>query len=346
MNSESLKTPTLIRRCPICGNVDLHSDLTIHYWRENPLPFSHCPNCEATFANPMPTTETITKGNDALVRFYQRGRTFTDEFRDARQAYLRGRLFAAKLKRFRQSGRLLDIGCFNGFLPLGIHDHSQWQVEGVEISEEMSRFVNEELKIKCHRGTLEELALPENSYDFIICHDLIEHINQPEKFLAEIARILKPGGRIQIITPNSKQDLAFSRRAFQRGLPVTMLLNHIFYFSPKTLKTALDRIGLKTRRLYCYDLRYVAKDFGWFGAATPTHLEPGPSMHETLKLEFSSPIREWNAERIEEVRRHPKVRPLYGFFRETLPRALRLKGPAWLGWGHEIYAIAEKPLRE
>lgn len=292
----------------------------------------------------MPSTELISKGNDALVRHYQRGRSFADEFRDARQAYLRGRLFASKLKRFQKSGRLLDIGCFNGFLPLGIRDHSNWEVEGVEISEEMSSFVNNTLQIRCHRGTLEELALPECSYDFIICHDLIEHINQPEKFLAEIARILKPGGRIQIITPNSKQDLDFSRRAFRRGLPVTMLLNHIFYFSPKTLRTALDRIGLKTRQLYCYDLRYVAKDFGWLGAATPTHLELGPSMKETLQLEFSSPLREWTADRVDEVRHHPKVGRLYGLIRETLPRALRLRGPAWLGWGHEIYAIAEKPL--
>lgn len=293
----------------------------------------------------MPSTDVIRDGNDALVRFYQRGRTFSDEFRDARQAYLRGRLFASKLKRFKNAGRLLDIGCFNGFLPLGIRDHSGWTVEGVEISEEMSSFVNDKLNIKCHRGTLEELALPADSYDFIICHDLIEHINQPEKFLAEITRILKPGGRIQIITPNANQDLSFSRRAFKRGLPVTMLLNHIFYFSPKTMKTALERMGLKIRELYCYDLRYVAKDFGWFGSGTPDHLELGPSMRETLRLECSSPIREWNQNRIEELRNHPKVKPLYGFFRETLPRALRLKGPAWLGLGHEIYAIAEKPLR-
>lgn len=316
----------------------------IHYWRENPLRFFRCGECEAHFANPMPSDTTITQGNNALVKWYGRGRSASDDFRDARQAYLRGKLFARKLKRWQRHGRLLDIGCNNGFLPLGIRDHSEWEVEGLEISDEMASFVEKQLKIRTHHGTLEQARLPGANYDFIICHDIIEHVNDPRKFIAELIRILKPGGRLQIITPNAIQDLAFAKRADQAGMPMTMLLNHIMMFSPKALRTALENTGFKIRKLHCYDVRYAIKDFGLFGLNPPRDIAPGPIMEEALKLPQRNELAQWDAKKIEVLRTHPKVSNAYGFFRETLPQVLTLKIPATLGVGHEIYALAEKPL--
>ncbi|MGZ6334095.1 MAG: class I SAM-dependent methyltransferase, partial [Bdellovibrionota bacterium] len=214
-------------RCPICDSPKIARELTIHYWREFPLQFDRCSECGATFANPMPADSVIRDGNNALVRWYQKDQSFDDEFRNARQNYLRGRVLAGRLSRWKKHGRLLDVGCYNGFLALGVRDHSKWEAEGLEISDELSGFIREKLKVPCHNGTLESLGLPSDHYDFILCHDLIEHINQPERFLSELARILKPGGRIQIITPNAIQDLAFAKRADRAGTPLTMLLNHI-----------------------------------------------------------------------------------------------------------------------
>jgi len=285
----------------------------------------------------------IARGNDALVKWYGRGRTFEHDFRDARQAYLRGKLLARKLKRWKKRGALLDIGCNNGFLPLGIRDHSEWEVQGLEISQEMAHFVSTKLGISTHHGTLESARLPSEAYEFIICHDIIEHVNHPKKFVSELARILKPGGRIQIITPNAIQDLAFAQRAHNQGTPVTMLLNHITDYSPRALERALLGAGLCLRKLYCYDVRYAAKDFGLFGMNPPRDVAPGPRMAEALELPSRDELSQWDAGAIERLRRHPKVSGLYGWWRETLPGALRLRVPPGLRIGHEIYALAEKP---
>ncbi len=332
-------------RCPICGSDRLRPALTIHYWRENPLAFDDCEACHACFANPMPGDALISRGNDALVRWYQRDRTFAHEFRDARQAYLRGKLLAKKLSRWKEHGRLLDLGCYNGFLPLGVRDTSDWQVEGVEISGTLARFIQEHLALTCHQGTLEELRLPSDHYDFILCHDLIEHINQPQPFLAELARVMKPGGRLQIITPNAVQDLAYAKRAQAQGIPFGMLLNHILYFSTQALRHAVESVGLRVRRLYTYDIRHTPKDLGWFGlgAPRPQTVENFPSIQSALAYQEKDLLSEWTSERIEELRHHPRVSLRYGFFRETLPRALTLRVPESVGLGHEIYALVEKP---
>lgn len=330
-------------QCPICGSAEVVYRLTIDYWQENPLQFFSCSACEACFADPMPSTKLITEGNSALVRWYHQGRSFEDEFRDARQAYLRGRMLAKKLSRWKTKGTLLDLGCYNGFLPLGVRDHSQWSVEGLEISYDLSSFISNRLGIQCHNGTLEQLKLPSNKYDYILCRDLIEHINEPAKFLSELYRILKPGGRIHIVTPNSKQDLAFAYRASKQGTPITMLLNHILLFSPKTLRVALEGAGLKLRKLHCYDIRYTAKDMGWLGLGKPKDILPGPKMSEALRLPIRSELFQWKDSDIAALRDHKKVSAAYGFIKETLPDFFSVKVPAAIGLGHEIYALAEKP---
>lgn len=47
----------------------------------------------------------------------------------------------------------------------------------------------------------EELPLPSNSVDAIVCESLLEHVPSPEKIVAEMYRVLKPGGQMYIVIP-------------------------------------------------------------------------------------------------------------------------------------------------
>lgn len=329
--------------CPICGSDQLTAAFQAHYWRENLLYYSDCQSCGATFANPMPSNEVISQGNNALVRLDQQGRSLEQEFREARQAYLRGKLLAQKLTRWKRKGRLLELGCYHGFFSLGVKENSEWEVQGLEISTELCTFMKEVIGIHCYLGTLEEAVLPENHFDFIVCHDLIEHINQPQIFLKKLSLILSQGGRVQIITPNAKQDLAYTRRAYAAGLPITLLLNHIMYFRTPTLRLALKNVGLNPIQLYCYDVRYALKDFGCFGMGKPVAGDATPSIKETLQLQEKKTLSLWTSEKIQELRNHKKTSWQYGFIKETLPQAFSIRVPASWEVGHEIYALAEKP---
>jgi ubiquinone/menaquinone biosynthesis C-methylase UbiE len=50
-------------------------------------------------------------------------------------------------------------------------------------------------------------GLPDNTYDFVVSFQVIEHIEDDGLFLKEIHRVLKPGGRALITTPNRSMSL-------------------------------------------------------------------------------------------------------------------------------------------
>lgn len=304
--------------------------------------FDDCGNCGLTFANPMPSDDLISQGNAALVRLYHQGKSFSQEFREARQSYLRGKMFARTLRRWKKHGRFLELGCYQGFFALGVKDNCDWEVETLEIAAPLASFVREKLGLTCHEGTLESAELKQGSYDFVVCHDLIEHINQPTIFLKQLGGLLAPGGRVQILTPNTIQDFAFNRRAHKAGTPPTILLNHIMNFSPTALRLALELSGLRVRKMYCFDIRHALKDFGIFGLGKPGKIPAGPSLRETLQLPERTLLSEWNPARLQELRQHPKTGIAYGIFKEVLPKWFRMRVPPALGIGHEIFAVAER----
>lgn len=98
----------------------------------------------------------------------------------------------------------LDIGCAYGVLVKKMLSQG-WISSGVDVSEfaiteGKKVYGNIDIKI----GSADELPYPDNSFGYITCLDVIEHLNDNElcKSLTEICRCLKPGGVIFAATPN------------------------------------------------------------------------------------------------------------------------------------------------
>ena len=92
------------------------------------------------------------------------------------------------------SGRLLDVGC--GSKPY----RSLFTVDayiGLDIDSESSR----------QRAVAEHLydggvfPFSDCSFDSVLCNQVLEHVFNPDEFLGEIARVLKPGGRLLLTVP-------------------------------------------------------------------------------------------------------------------------------------------------
>jgi 2-polyprenyl-3-methyl-5-hydroxy-6-metoxy-1,4-benzoquinol methylase len=52
--------------------------------------------------------------------------------------------------------------------------------------------------------------IEDNSVDFVVSFQVIEHINDDEQFLQEIHRVLKPGGKVILTTPNIMMSITRS----------------------------------------------------------------------------------------------------------------------------------------
>lgn len=101
---------------------------------------------------------------------------------------------------FPLTGRLLDLGCGEGATLYHLGEPAN--AVGVDLFEEKIAFARERLP-RCTFVAASALDLPfENgSFDHIIVRDVIHHIPEPERLMAEIARVISPGGRVDVLEP-------------------------------------------------------------------------------------------------------------------------------------------------
>jgi 2-polyprenyl-3-methyl-5-hydroxy-6-metoxy-1,4-benzoquinol methylase len=104
------------------------------------------------------------------------------------------------------SGRhVLDVACGSGYGALLLRHAGAVQVLGIDrnldaIERAQVRFGDERVEFRCADGV--ELALLDRQFELVVSFETIEHLDAPDRFLAEIGRVLSPGGTAVISTPN------------------------------------------------------------------------------------------------------------------------------------------------
>ncbi len=88
-----------------------------------------------------------------------------------------------------QDKRILDVGSGQGALQDLVSDYT-----GLDISSPAARFYHKPFVV----GSATELPFPDDSFDAVWTIDVLEHVPQPEKALAEIRRVVRPGGYLFI----------------------------------------------------------------------------------------------------------------------------------------------------
>lgn len=97
--------------------------------------------------------------------------------------------------------RILDFGSGEGIT--ANHFANSNEVIAVEPSEEMLRNRWTDYNYKQIIGDVSKLAeLEDNSFDFIICHNVLEYINDKEQVINELYRLLKTGGMLSVVKHN------------------------------------------------------------------------------------------------------------------------------------------------
>jgi SAM-dependent methyltransferase len=129
-----------------------------------------------------------------------------------------------------------------------------FEAAGVEISPAASAARGRGFTV--YDRPLEEVNLPGSTFDVITAIDVIEHLSDIKKFMAESFRILKPGGVLLIVTPDVGSSAA---KIMKRAWP-HYKEEHIFYFSKRSLEVLLQRSGFAVRTIRC-GRKYITFDY-------------------------------------------------------------------------------------
>jgi SAM-dependent methyltransferase len=103
--------------------------------------------------------------------------------------------------------RLMDFGCFDGYLISRIGMDRPIEAVGIDISLralELARTNSQNGRAWIAAGDA-GLPLGDAQFDVVLCSEILEHVPDFDGTLAEMARVLKPGGRLYATMPN---DLA------------------------------------------------------------------------------------------------------------------------------------------
>jgi len=96
---------------------------------------------------------------------------------------------------------ILDIGCGNGSILRHLQGLGYSQLQGLEISSYAIQRLRGE-GIEMHYGVLPSIPLPEATFDVVIASQVLEHVIRRRRFVSEMRRVLKPGGRALIFVPD------------------------------------------------------------------------------------------------------------------------------------------------
>jgi SAM-dependent methyltransferase len=99
-----------------------------------------------------------------------------------------------------RGGRALENGCGVGMYIRNLTPHFN-SVIGLEYDFERSREARQQTPLIVNAAG-ENLPFPDSSFDFILSHEVLEHVLDDRLAVQEIVRTLRPGGRIALFVPN------------------------------------------------------------------------------------------------------------------------------------------------
>jgi SAM-dependent methyltransferase len=206
-----------------------------------------CRRCGLVYLNPRPALAELPRIYPPSYHAFDfSAETFGLVYRVRRR--LEARRLLAWCGGLGDDARLIDIGCGDGFHLglLGEFGRPGWRLEGVDADGGAARPAARTGAV-IHCGTLETLDLPQSAYDFAFLIQTVEHVADPPGLLSAVRALLRPGGRVGIVTDNTASpDFTLFKGRHWGGYHFP---RHWNLFDPQTLGLLARRAGLEVESL-------------------------------------------------------------------------------------------------
>lgn len=143
--------------------------------------------------------------------------------------------------------RILDVGCGEGLLlEKARRRFPDRDLQGVDIDPLNVRICREH-GLPARQGSCDALPYPDAGADACLFVEVIEHLSRPEVALRELARVLRPGGRLVLVFPNDR-TFFLARLAMGMWKEAGYDSGHLRQWTPRAIHGALASAGFSVLR--------------------------------------------------------------------------------------------------
>jgi len=221
--------------CNLCGGDD-----AVLWGKKAGIEIVKCRNCGLIYCNPRPD-------NDELQRFYSEEYFVEGHYEeDVRRQRMYEIEIDEIVKNICRQGKFLDVGCAVGkFLNTLPDAFEKW---GTEFSEDAARIGREKYGLNIITGQVRNIKLPEKYFDIIQMRGVLEHSQNPFEDLTSIRKALIDTGTLRISQlPNIG---SISARLFKTKFNQVKPGEHLYYFTPASIRTMLRKTGFTVTKIY------------------------------------------------------------------------------------------------
>ncbi|MFH1538258.1 MAG: class I SAM-dependent methyltransferase [bacterium] len=233
--------------CDLCGSGE-----KMLLYDKSPFLIVRCAECGLVYVSPRLSVRALKEEvYDEAYFDAERGYGLAGHFDEGRrEAARRAREILAWVERSAKRGRLLDVGCAGGFF-LDAARRRGWEVRGVEFATSAAALAREAFGLDVFEGEITDAPFEEASFDVVTLLDVIEHLTSPAAGLKKARALLRPGGKLFVITPNFD---SLSRRSHGKNWGLLEPEHHLYYFTPKTIDRMTAGAGFKVERIFFREL--------------------------------------------------------------------------------------------